>query len=208
LSQTAINVGFDLWRAVSVAYASAYLRRGSADMPCGYSYARLGPDGVPVAASAAERNAWWSTASGIPPQAEIALVDSLGAGAAEDPAFAGLRCLRALWTERGSEHDALRAAVAATQAQALVRDVPLLLIHGSSDGLIPPALSTDRYVQALRERGGTPALWHVAGAQHFDAFLAFPGMADRHVGLWTSVMQGLDAVTARLDGELAKIDDR
>jgi hydroxybutyrate-dimer hydrolase len=37
LEQAAINVGFDLWRAVATSYASAYLRWPAPGMACGTS---------------------------------------------------------------------------------------------------------------------------------------------------------------------------
>ena len=72
----ALSVGFDLWRAVAVTYASTYGRYGAGEHPCGYAFAASNPDFSPRAATAAERAAWWADASGIPPGAGVGIVDA------------------------------------------------------------------------------------------------------------------------------------
>ncbi|HEX5694387.1 MAG TPA: 3-hydroxybutyrate oligomer hydrolase family protein [Arenimonas sp.] len=101
-----ISSNFDLWRAVNATYGSAYSRSGPAVMPCGFSFAALGADGRPRAPTAAERAAWWSDASGIPPGAGVALVGGMDTSA--DPSLGGNQCLRALWTD---ETSAVRAGI-------------------------------------------------------------------------------------------------
>src|SRR5690606_32972377 len=66
-----LSVGFDLWRAVAVTYASAYARAGIGEQPCGYSFAAQNPDFSPRAATAVERAAWFADSSGIPPGAGV-----------------------------------------------------------------------------------------------------------------------------------------
>ena len=46
LRSGALSVGFDLWRAVAVTYASAYGRYGVGEHPCGYAFALQNPDAV------------------------------------------------------------------------------------------------------------------------------------------------------------------
>src|SRR5690606_11785875 len=99
-----LSTGFDLWRALAVTYASACGRHGVGVHPCGYGFAALGPDLSPRPATAAERAAWWSDASGIPPGPGVGLVDpSL---APPGYGLAGLLRLRAL--HEGSDAAARR----------------------------------------------------------------------------------------------------
>ncbi|HUD41883.1 MAG TPA: 3-hydroxybutyrate oligomer hydrolase family protein [Dokdonella sp.] len=181
LATAASSTRLDLWRAVAATYASAYLRAAPDAMPCGYRFAAHDAAGQPVAASAAVRAAWWADASGIPPGAGIALLEDAAAGA--DPAWPGLDCLRALWTGDGADAARLRAAVAATEVRLPRRELPLVVIHGEADGLIPIAFSGLPYVQWLRDHGRAPVWWPIADGQHFDAFLAMPGFGDRYVPL-------------------------
>ncbi|NZA27399.1 hydrogenase [Luteimonas sp. SJ-92] len=198
----ALSVDFDLWRAVAVTYASAYGRHGPGEHPCGYGFAAQHPDFSPRAATAAERAAWWSDASGIPPGAGVGIVDPHAATAAApaDPALPGLQCLRALWEGTAADGDRLRAGVAATRAGPPRAGLPLLVVHGADDGLIPLAFSSAPYVAAARAAGREVGFWQVRGAQHFDAFLALPDYAARYVPLLPYVYAALDRVEAHLDG--------
>lgn len=167
------NIALDLWRAVASSYASAYLRRGPADMPCSYAFTATGADG-------AQEAAWWATHSGVGPGGGIEMIDGLAEGA--DSALPGLICLRELWTGDSPLATGLRAAVEQTRATARLPAIPVLLIHGREDGLIPAGLSSRPYLAAARERGAEQiAYWEIERAQHFDAFLNVPGVSDRLV---------------------------
>lgn len=192
LSLGAGNVALDLWRAVASSYASAYLRRGPENMPCGYAVSA-------AEASEAQRSAWWATHSGVGPGAGIELIDDLAEGA--DSALPGLVCLRALWTQDHAEAVALRAAVEQTRASARLPDIPVLLIHGREDGLIPAAMSSRPYVQAARSLGASRlAYWEVERAQHFDAFLNVPGVGTRLVPILPYGWAGIEHVLTVLSG--------
>jgi hydroxybutyrate-dimer hydrolase len=197
LASAGVSQSFDLWRAVGAGYASAYLRSHAGAMPCGYGYALLDENGVPRAASATERAAWWSENSGIPPAGTVTLIDAFATG--PDPHLSGLLCVRDLWEGEGSESVALRKAVAATRAGLPPRSLPMLLIHGADDGLIPEPHSTGAYVAWLRENGRAPHYWKVAPAQHFDAFLAFPQFGGRYLPLMPYAYRALDAMWEHLE---------
>src|SRR5688572_28855772 len=107
----ALSVGFDLWRAVAVTYASSYGRYAFGAMPCGNRFTALGPDFSPRDATAAERAAWWSDASGIPPGAGVNILE-------EHPTspLTTLQCLRALWTGDDANAQRVRKGIAETRA--------------------------------------------------------------------------------------------
>jgi hydroxybutyrate-dimer hydrolase len=115
-----------------------------------------------------------------------------------DPGLSGEDCLRALWTGEGKDAQALRAAVAATAAALPRADLPLWVVHGASDGLLPTAFTSEPYVAWLRAQGRHPLYWKVPCAQHFDAFLALPGFGDRHVPLLPYGYVALDRLWAHL----------
>jgi hydroxybutyrate-dimer hydrolase len=193
LAAGAISTGFDLWRAVDVTYASAYARTGPADMPCGYRLSATAADGAPRAPANAERRAWWSDASGIPPGAGVGIVDTLAAGS--DPHLPGLRCLRALWDDPAS---AVRAGIAQTTAGLPRPGLPLVLVHGLDDGLVPEAFSGGAYARWVKASGRPMSYWAVANAQHFDAFLGLPALGMRYVPLMPYGYRALDAVWANV----------
>jgi hydroxybutyrate-dimer hydrolase len=189
LSAGALSTSFDLWRAVNVTYASAYARTGASDMPCGYTLAALTPEGTPRAPTAAERAAWWSDASGIPPGAGVGIHDGMAAGA--DAAMPGLACLRAQWEAgAGVVHDSIEA----TRAGLPRAGLPLVVVHGVDDGLVPEAFSGGAYAAWVKSRGGEMAYWRVRNAQHFDAFLGLPVLGMRYVPIMPFGYHAMDAV--------------
>lgn len=200
-----LSAGFDLWRAVAATYASAYTRAGLGAHPCDMSWAVAGEAG-PRPATAAERAAWWADASGIPPGNGIALLDA--SLAAPDPGLAGLQCLRELWTGDGSRAEALRAGVAATKAGMPPAGLPVVVVHGTDDGLIPMAFSSRPYVAAARAAGATVSYWQVADVQHFDGFLVLPDYAARYRPLLPHVYEALEQVDRHLDGGAFPADAR
>ncbi|MDW8478743.1 MAG: 3-hydroxybutyrate oligomer hydrolase family protein [Xanthomonadales bacterium] len=170
-----MNVTLDLWRTVAASYASAYLRRGPAAMPCGYRVAVLAAPGVPRPATPSERALWWANANGLAPSGEIGLLDAQAAP--PDPFLPGLLCLRELATGGGQEARALREAVAATRVSGRLPPVPVILIHGREDALIPAALSSRPYAELARASGARLEYRELPEVQHFDAFLGHPELA-------------------------------
>jgi hydroxybutyrate-dimer hydrolase len=193
----ALSVDFDLYRAVAVTYASAYGRYAFGAHPCGYSFTAQNKDFTPRAGTPAEQAAWRSDASGIPPGAGVGILDTKMA--APDFTRPGLDCLRALWDGAGADRDRVRAGIAEVRAKAPRKDLPILVVHGLDDGLVPPAFSSAPYVAMAKAHGADIRYWQVRNAQHFDAFLALPDYGARYVPLLPYVYAALDRVSAHLD---------
>lgn len=202
LESAAASTALDLWRAVAVTYAAAYARTGVGPMPCGFGFAAMGADGATHAAGMAERAAWWADATGIAPGAGIGILDSSAQG--EDPTWPGTLCLRRLWTEGGELGERLHDGVDATRAGLPRADLPILIVHGKADGLLPIGFSSQAYVDWLRAQDRQPMFWQVGHGQHFDAFLGFPGFGDRHVPMLPYAYAALDRIDAYLDGTGAR----
>ena len=197
LRASALTVDFDLWRAIGVTYASAYGRYGAGEHPCGFGFAAQNPDFSPRAATDAERAAWWSDGSGIPPGAGVGLVDTkIGA---PDFTFNGLQCLRGLWTGDGADAQRVRRGVAEVRAGLPRAGVPVVVVHGLDDNVVPPAFSSAPYVAAAQAAGRDVRYWQVRNMQHFDAFLALPDYRARYVPILPYVHAALDRVMAHLD---------
>ena len=195
----ALSVAFDMWRAVAVAYASAYGRYQVDEHPCGFSYAMVGADGKKHAATAAERAAWWADASGIPPGAGVNIVARPAKEV--DAVFADLRCLRALWDGQGADADRVRKGIAEVRAAPPRKGLPVVVLHGTDDGLIPQAFTSQPYVAEAKAAGRDVRYWQVRHAQHFDAFLGLPDYGARYVPMLAYVYRALDGVSAHLDGK-------
>jgi len=181
---------------VAAGYASAYLRRGVGNMACGYSYQTVNMQGLPAPVDEGQRQAWWADASGIPPGNGVGLVG--GTDASDDPTFPGLLCLRRLWTEDGDDARQLRAAVEELAASLPRRSLPVWVVHGADDALIPSAFTSRPYVELLKDNGRAPRYWNIPLAQHFDAFLGLPGFGEQHVPLLPYAYYALEAVLEHL----------
>jgi hydroxybutyrate-dimer hydrolase len=192
----ALSVAFDLWRAIGAGYASAYSRAPADAMPCGYAYMAVDAHGQPRSPTPEERGAWWSDASGIPPGAGVMLVDQ--PNALPDASLLGLRCLRALWNGANEQSGALRAGVQATRATLPRANLPIIVVHGADDGLVPESFSGGAYARWAQANGRDLRYWRVANAQHFDAFLALPPLTVRYVPLLPYAYRALDAMWSHL----------
>ncbi|MEP6632677.1 MAG: 3-hydroxybutyrate oligomer hydrolase family protein [Luteimonas sp.] len=199
----ALSTGFDLWRAVAVTYASAYGRYGIGEHPAGYAFATQSTDGTRRATTAAERAAWWSDASGIPPGAGVNIVDPHSSTHPSDSAFAGLLRLRELWAGASVAGQRVRNGIEATRAGLPRNDLPVLVVHGIDDGLVPMAFSSAPYVACAKAAGREVRFWQIRNAQHFDAFLAWPEYRARYVPLLPYIYAALDRIAAHLDHHTA-----
>jgi hydroxybutyrate-dimer hydrolase len=197
IASAAATTALELWRAFGATYASAYTRSAVGGMPSGYRFATHDTAGRIRPATPAERATWWADAVGIPPGVGIFL-DEPPAGDPADPSLAGLLQLRALWTSGTVDAQRLRTSIAATAVNLPRAELPLWIIHGRDDGLIPAVFSSDAYVRWLRDNGREPIHWALAHAQHFDGFLALPGFGDRYVPLLPYAYAALDGVWRHL----------
>jgi hydroxybutyrate-dimer hydrolase len=193
----ALSVDFDLYRAVAITYASAYGRYGFGEHPCGFRFAAQNKDFTPRAATDIERAAWGSDAGGIPPGAGVGIIDTKIAP--PDVLLPGTQCLRALWDGQGADADRVRAGIAQVRAKAPRKGLPIIVVHGTDDGLIPMAFSSAPYVAMAKAAGRDVRYWQVRNAQHFDGFLALPDYGARYVPLLPYVYAALDRVSAHLD---------
>jgi hydroxybutyrate-dimer hydrolase len=208
LAAGTLSTSFDLWRAVAAAYAAAYSRTGAAAMPCGFDYAMLDAEGTPRPPAAEERALWWSDSAGVAPAAGVMLVDALARDApATDPAFVGLQCLRALLDSDDTPAAALRAGIAATRASLPPSTLPILVLHGADDGLVPDAFTSTPYVAWLRQSQRPVRYWRIDHAQHFDTFLGLPPLASRYLPLMPYAWHAMDAMWEHVANGAALPDD-
>ena len=137
---------------------------------------------------------WWSDGSGIPPDVGVLLNDPV-----QNSRLETLACLRALWTTASSESQTLHAAIAATAVKLPRLGLPVVVIHGLDDGLIPAAFSSAPYVAWAQSQQRDVQYWQVPHAQHFDAFLGLPDLGGRYLPLMPYAWRALDLLNADLD---------
>lgn len=172
LRQGAINLQFGLWTSVTATYAQNYLRRDLNEPACGIGYAATDAAGRPRALSAAERALLFSDGTGIAPTAGINLVARDADGqylASAAASYETARCLADLVPE--TQTAVSRVRVAGKPGQR-----PVIVLHGQADALIPIAHSSRPYYALAASSNPLLRFVELAKAQHFDAFLAIPGM--------------------------------
>jgi hydroxybutyrate-dimer hydrolase len=166
-----------------------------------------------VPAPAAALATSFGTGNGVPPTAGVNIVNnasvggpaldaaSLSAGNVQDYNSAGALCLRALAT--ASTPDALRVREGLQQVlrTANLQGKPALIVHGRADTLVPVAFTSRPYFglnKMVEGRRSKLSYIEVANAQHFDAFLGFPGYSHRLVPLHRYFIQAMDMMYAHL----------
>ena len=194
LETSALSVAFDLWRTMSVGYASAYAGSNPNAMPGGYRYSALDTFGRPRASSVADRATWFADGNGLPPSPAIGLIDTLAAG--DDPCLPGLLQLRDLYTQTNATAQRVQQSITETKAGLPQSETPILIVHGIDDGLVPEVFSCVPYAQAARAAGRDVRLWRVHNVQHFDTFLNLAPMAARYLPLLPYAYRALDAAWA------------
>jgi hydroxybutyrate-dimer hydrolase len=203
---------------VGLTYANAYGRFSVKDNVCDFSYAAAGTatsatPNAPVASSAITLATSFGVGNGVPPTVGISLINnnsvggplvdalSLSTGGVQDYNMAGALCLRELAT--GSSVNAVRVKQGMSEVvrSANLRGKPALIVQGRADALLPVAFTGRPYFglnKMVEGANSKLAYIEVTNAQHFDAFLAFPGYADRMVPLHRYFIQAMDMMYANL----------
>ena len=206
--------------AVGLTYANAYGRFSAKDNLCGYSFAATGAaasatPGAPIAASANALATSFGTSNGVPPIGPVGinivnnlsqggpLLDaaSLSAGGVQDYNLAGALCLRELFTGTSANAVRVKQGLSEVVRSANLRGKPALIVQGRADTLLPVAFTGRPYygMNKIVEGAASKLSYiEVANAQHFDAFLAFPGYAERLVPLHRYFIQAMDLMYANL----------
>ena len=155
--------------------------------------------------------------NGVPPTGGINIVNNLNPVAFGGPKLDAISaspstnrfdfnldaalCQRALVTGTTREARRLQRGVAEVQQRADLNRKPAIIVHGRNDTLIPVNFSSRPYYALNKQREGRASRLsyiEVTNAQHFDAFLGFPGYDSRYLPLHVYFNRALDAMYAHL----------
>jgi hydroxybutyrate-dimer hydrolase len=186
------NVAFGVWPALGVAYGSAYARARPESAPCGTSYAAVDAGFAARALTAEELAKLAADSSGIPPTGGVQIVDT-GGRFASFGSHEHLACLQSLG------NGAARKGVEEIGLDGRVGDVPVIVLHGRLDALIPVNFTSRAwYARHLGAGGSTARYYEVDHGHHFDAFNALPGWAGQFVPLQPYLIAAMDLMQAHL----------
>jgi hydroxybutyrate-dimer hydrolase len=206
--------------AVAVTYANTYARASVVDHLCGFSFGATDPTGKPGPAAPAAVAQIFANGNGIPPTSGISIINNDSpAGPQEDAKSTspstntadfnldGALCLRnlalgqaavggaKLSVDAKKKAERVRASVRSVRATGHLHGKPTLIVHGRSDTLVPVNHAARAYYglnQRVERRHSRLAYYEVTNAQHFDAFLAFPGYDTRLIPLHYYFVQAMD----------------
>ena len=199
--------------SVGLTYANTYGRFSVKDNLCGFSFAATGTTGAPTAANAAALAASFGASNGVPPTIGINIVNnlsaggplldavSLSAGGVQDYNIAGALCMRELATGTSANAVRVQQGMGEVVRSANLRGKPALIVQGRADTLLPVAFTGRPYYGMNKIVEGTASRLsyiEVTNAQHFDAFLTFPGYPERMLPLHRYFIQAMDMMYANL----------
>jgi hydroxybutyrate-dimer hydrolase len=200
--------------SITMTYSNTYGRFSVLDNLCGLSFAFANGAGMPVAPVTAALATVFGNGNGVPPTVGINIINNNAVGGPQVDALStspttgrvdygsdSALCQRALWT--GTSVNALRvqAGVKQIQKTANLHGKPAIIVHGRNDTLIPVNFNSRPYYaenQRVEGAGSQVRYIEVTNAQHFEAFLPFPGYGDRLVPLHVYFNRALDAMYAHL----------
>ena len=145
-------------------------------------------------AQANERAALFSDGTGIAPTAGINIVAQETDGSfsvTNASSYETAQCLRSLSAQIRSSTDKLNFSGKTGKR-------PVIVLHGASDALIPIAHTSRRYATLAAPRNPNFRFLEIASGQHFDAFLAIPGMEPGFAPMQPFLDRSLDDVHAFL----------
>lgn len=184
---------FEFWYSALATYSIALGRHAPGEHPLGCRFAAVDAGGQPRASTPRERALWWSDGAGIVPGAGVAIVDP------------GPRVEQLVkWGRIGTGHPErarLARGIAALRCAPPRPGLPVTLVHGLADGLIPPAFSSEPWQRAAAAAGAELTVWRPPNAPHFDAFLGIPGYGERLEPLLPYGYRGLDQQARRIGAD-------
>jgi hydroxybutyrate-dimer hydrolase len=211
------NLYANLWPALTVSYAWAFARRPAWDPYGGVSFAATDADGRPRPLAEAEAASLWADINGIPPTGAVALVarDAAGERHANNEGSLALalayapdrilarasRAVAGLPPDRAAMLAAVRRGQDEVVMTARLGNRPVIIVHGRADSLIPVNHASRAYYAVnQRDRGARDEVryYELEHGQHFDGYLALPGLAEGYVPMQVWVCRGLDALLERL----------
>ncbi|GAB3544827.1 D-(-)-3-hydroxybutyrate oligomer hydrolase [Noviherbaspirillum agri] len=206
-------------------YANMYGKFSVTDNVCGYSFAPTAATGAITTLSAVQDAQLFATANGTP-SGGLGLVNNNAVGGPVADAFSvspstnamdynidGAICLRnlalgidittgaRLTGKAAADSRRVRAGMEDVLRSANLRGKPAIIVHGRNDTLIPVNHNSRAYFAANKfAEGGASKLSYVeiTNAQHFDAFLGFPGYDTRLIPIHAYHIQAMNLMYAHL----------
>ncbi len=177
---TGYGAAFDLMKSLTATYANAYTKGQVQDPLCNISFS------TKDLTEHTSRGSLADNFNGIPRSGGLFLINEAASGGPvleknsvnEGDSSNNLNlnsavCFRNLWTdESNSKNGTLKQSISAIQGNGDLGDIPVTIVHGRSDALIPVNHSSRPYFGLNKQHNADSSVnyYEITNAQHLDTF--------------------------------------
>lgn len=195
--------------AIITTYSNTYGRFSVTDNLCNWSFSGA-PNLLPIA---------FGIGNGIPPTAGIGIVKNNSVGGVaplatsvsvstgkQDYDIDGAFCAQDLVTCGSTNAMRVQNGMQEIRRTGDLNGKPAIIVHGRADALIPVGFTSRPYFGLNKMAEGKESKLsyvEVTNAQHFDAFLPFPGFAANYIPMHRYFIQAMDMMYAHLKSNAA-----
>ncbi len=184
LQMAHINTLIGMWPAINHTYANSYLQKEASDNLCQSAMSAFAVDGTPRELSAKEVEGMFALSNGIAPGNGVELAytneDNQVVSKmmfADDMGLKSQLCFYHL-----GQTKAIKEALQVVMAKPERNHKPTIILHGQADSTVAVNHASRAYFHR-NQSGLNPnqnlKYFEIQNAQHFDAFLAYPGFKEQ-----------------------------
>ncbi|MCX7552475.1 3-hydroxybutyrate oligomer hydrolase family protein [Marinicella sp. S1101] len=203
LQLSQINTLVGMWSAINHTYSNSYLQKTAQDNLCQSAMSAFTSTGEPRPLTVTEVNNMFALSNGIAPSNGVELAHTnaenevqsrmiLAAdfGLSSQLCFADLR-----------HTSAMQTALQKIMAQPHKNKLPTIILHGQDDGTVAVNHTSRAYYhrnQSADHQNTSLKYYEIQNAQHFDAFLAYPGFKEKYVPMHPYFEQAMEMMLNHL----------
>jgi len=203
LQLSQVNTLVNMWGAINHTYSNSYLQKSAHDNLCQSAMSAFTPQGIPRALSESEKTAMFALSNGIAPSNGVELAYSNPQNEIQSRMILATgfgiesqSCFYQLLSDTK-----MQAALETIKSQPENNQVPTIILHGRADGTVAINHASRAYFhrnQSSQAVNQNMRYYEIKNAQHFDAFLAYPGFNQQFVPMHPYFEQALELMYAHL----------
>lgn len=198
-----INTLAGMWAAINHTYSNSYLKMTAADNLCQSAMSAFTVAGAPRVLTETEKLNMFALSNGIAPSNGVELAytnvdNQIQSRMMLAPNFglSSQMCFQKL-----SQTPAFKAAITTVMSAPEKNQLPTIILHGQADGTVAINHSSRAYFhhnQSFDKPNKDMRYYEIKHAQHFDAFLSFPGFKEQFVPMHPYFEQALEMMLMHL----------
>lgn len=203
LQLSQLNTLANMWGAINHTYSNSYLKKSAQDNLCQSAMSAFSPQGIPRALSETEKTAMFALSNGIAPSNGVELAYSNQQNEIQSRmvlasgfGIESQSCFYQLLSDTN-----MQTALETIKASPENNQIPSIILHGQADGTVAINHASRAYYhrnQSSQTVNQNMRYYEIENAQHFDAFLAYPGFNQQFVPMHPYFEQALELMYAHL----------